>query len=167
MPLNRSIMEQLAVSEDELLRQLDTDVITIFSTMVGIEVTQPSTQTESHSKFSDCVTAMVGLVGVYNGLITISATRKQAATFATSMLGLDDVESSEVADALGEIANMIGGSFKHHFIRDGREVKLSTPSVITGNEYDISAGSPPDTLTLLYAVGHEHFKVSVYLEAGV
>jgi chemotaxis protein CheX len=160
-------MEQLKISEDDLLKQLDKDVSEIFATMVGTEVSPTSKQIDAVSHFKDCVTAMVGLAGVYNGLISISAPSKVSMSIASLMLGMDVTEMNEdVTDALGEIANMIGGSFKHHFVKDGHEVRLSTPSVITGEEYALTAGSLPDTLTLLFQLGDEHFMVSVYLEAG-
>jgi chemotaxis protein CheX len=160
-------MKQLNISEKELLTQLDKDVSEIFSTMVGTEVSPTSKQIDPVTHFKDCVTAMVGLAGVYNGLISISTPRKVAMGIASQMLGMDVPEMNEdVTDALGEIANMIGGSFKHHFVKDGHEVRLSTPSVITGEEYALTAGSLPDTLTLLFDHGDDHFMVSVYLEAG-
>lgn len=167
MPISKPIMEQLNISEDQLLQQLDTDVREIFSTMVGSDVSPTSKQIEAVTKFKDCVTAMVGLAGVYNGLISISTPRKLAAEFASQMLGMEVNEVDEdVIDALGEIANMIGGSFKHHFVKDGHEVRLSTPSVITGEEYAMTAGSLPDTMTLLFESGDQNFMVSIYLESG-
>ena len=83
------------------------------------------------------------------------------------MLGMEIAEcDDDVRDALGEISNMIGGSFKHHFVKDGHEVRLSTPSVMSGAEYFISVGSIPDTLTLAFESGEEHFMVSIYMESG-
>ena len=49
---------------------------------------------------------------------------------------------------------------------DGHEVRLSTPSVISGEEYVMTVGSVPYTLTLLYESAAEHFSVSLYLETG-
>jgi len=167
MPISKPIMDQLNISEDDLLKQLDKDVSEIFNTMVGAEVSPTSKQIDAVTHFKDCVTAMVGLAGVYNGLISISASSKMAKSIASLMLGMDVTEmNDDVTDALGEIANMIGGSFKHHFVKDGHEVRLSTPSVISGEEYALTAGSLPDTLTLLFESGGDHFMVSVYLEAG-
>ena len=80
------------------------------------------------------------------------------------MLGMEVTEiDADVHDALGEIANMIAGSFKHHFSNGGSDVKLSTPSVLNGKEYVISAGNPADTLSLLFDVDNEWFIVSVIL----
>ena len=163
--IGAEILGQLNTTEEQLIEHLDGDVREIFSTMVGAEVSQSRTMV-TVTKFKDCVTAMVGFAGSYNGMISINTPQKLAKSFASQMLGMDvtDVDD-DVRDALGEIANMIGGSFKHHFVKDGHEVRLSTPSVISGEEYDMTVGAP-DTLTLMFQYGAEYFMVSVYLEVG-
>ena len=164
--ISTEILTQLGTTEEQLMEHLDGDVREIFSTMVGVEVA-PSRQTATETKFTDCVTAMVGFAGSYNGMISISTPKKLAISLAEQMLGMEISEcDDDVRDALGEIANMIGGSFKHHFVMNGHEVRLSTPSVISGDEYVMSVGSIPDTLTLMFEFGGEHFMVSVYLETG-
>ena len=59
---------------------------------------------------------------------------------------------------------MIAGSFKHHLSKGGHEVRLSTPSIITGKEYMFSTGSAGETLSLLYDSNGECFLVHVALE---
>lgn len=164
--INSEILGQLGTTEEQLIGHLDVDVRDIFSSMVGSEVS-PAQPAVTETKFKDCVTAMVGFAGSYNGMVSINTPQKLAMGFASQMLGMEITECDEdVIDALGEIANMIGGSFKHHFVKDGHEVRLSTPSVITGQEYVMSVGSLPDTLTLMFESGDEHFLVSIYLESG-
>jgi chemotaxis protein CheX len=81
------------------------------------------------------------------------------------MIGMEVTQLDEdVNDALGEIANMVAGSFKHHLSKDGHEVRLSTPSVVTGKEYVISSGSVNDTLTLLFDSNEEWFMISIVVE---
>ena len=164
--ISTEILAQLDTTEEQLIVHLDGDVREIFSTMIGAEVS-PSHLTATETKFRDCVTAMVGFAGSYNGMISISTPQKLAIDLASQMLGMEITEcDDDVRDALGEISNMIGGSFKHHFVKNGHEVRLSTPSVISGEEYVMSVGSIPDTLTLMFESGAEHFMVSVYLESG-
>jgi chemotaxis protein CheX len=164
--INSEILDQLKTTGDQLIEHLDGDVREIFSTMVGAEVA-PSQTAVTVTKFNDCVTAMVGFAGSYNGMISINTPQKLALAIASQMLGMEITEcDDDVRDALGEIANMVGGSFKHHFVKDGHEVRISTPSVMSGEEYVMSVGSVPDTLTLMFGYGEEHFLVSVYLEPG-
>ena len=82
---------------------------------------------------------------------------------ASEMLGMEVTEcDDDVRDALGEIANMAAGSFKHHFVTGGHEVRLSTPSIISGEEYSMTSGSVPDTLTILFSAGAGKFMVSIW-----
>src|ERR1039457_1315705 len=162
--ISAEILKRLNTTEDQLINHLDEDVREIFSSMIGVDVAQ-SQITVMETKFKDSITAMVGFAGSYNGTISINAQQKVAIAIVSHMLGMEITEcDDEVRDAIGEIANMIGGSFKHHFVNDGHEVRLSTPSVISGNEYTITSGSVQDTLALLFEFGEEHFVVSGYLE---
>ena len=164
--LGEKILGQLNTTEERLISHLNDDVLEIFSTMVGGGVLS-SSKAETVTHFHDSVSAMVGFAGGYNGMISINASRQQAFKFTSLMLGMDVEECEEdMPDALGEIANMIGGSFKHHFVKDGHEVKLSTPSVISGGEYEMTVCSLPDTLTMLFKTEEESFTVSLYLETS-
>jgi len=166
MALNPSIVAQLGTTEDELTKSLTSDIGEVFSTMVGMADLHHLPQVvDPVSHFDNCVTAMVGLAGAYNGMVSLHAPHGLAMTFTSQMLGMEVTEiDADVYDALGEIANMIAGSFKHHLSNGGNDVKLSTPSVVNGKEYVISAGSPNETLTLLFDANKEAFLVSVVLE---
>jgi chemotaxis protein CheX len=164
--ISEEILTQLNKTEEQLIGLLDGDVRDIFSTMVGTNVS-PSRTVVTNTKFKGCVTAMVGLAGVFNGMICINVPQELAMTITSQMLGMEITEcDDDVRDALGEITNMVGGSFKRHLVKDGHEVRLSTPSVMSGEEYDVSLGSIPDTLTLKFENSAENFMVSVYLEHG-
>ncbi len=164
--MDSAIYEKLGTTEEVLIKQFHSDVQEIFTTMVGVEdIMQLQLQVDPRTHFSDCVTAMVGFAGLFNGLVCLHVPQSLALVFTSCMLGMEVTEHNEdVNDALGEIANMIAGSFKHHLSKDGHEVKLSTPSVVTGKEYIISSGSSANSLTLLYDSNGEWFIISVVIE---
>ncbi|MFZ0290591.1 MAG: chemotaxis protein CheX [Candidatus Sulfotelmatobacter sp.] len=57
---------------------------------------------------------------------------------ASKMLGVDlDKVGPEIADALGEICNMVAGNFKNKIAGLGDGCMLSPPSVITGDDYTV------------------------------
>jgi len=167
MSLPASIYEQLGTTEDALVKQFYGDVRDVFTTMVGVEdLLHLPLLVDPKTHFSECITAMVGLAGIFNGLVSLHVPQKLALSFTSSMIGMEVTELNEdVNDALGEIANMIAGSFKHHLSKDGHEVRLSTPSVVSGKEYVISSGSLSNTLTLLFDSNDEWFMISVVVEA--
>jgi chemotaxis protein CheX len=81
------------------------------------------------------------------------------------MLGMEvtDVDA-DVNDAMGEIANMIAGSFKQHLSKSGLDIQLSTPSIVCGKEYVITLGNNPDQITVRFATDDDWFMVAVAFE---
>jgi len=78
------------------------------------------------------------------------------------MLGMEVAElNDDVNDAMGEIANMIAGSFKMHLSKSGLDINLSTPSVVHGKEYMITLGTNPDQIAVRFATDEDWFMVAV------
>ena len=165
MALDQSVVALLGLTESDLLKGMIRDVQEVFSTMVGKDnLLHLPLMLDPITHFEGCVTAMVAMAGTYNGVVSLHAPQKLALDFASGMLGMDMTElDSDVHDALGEIANMIAGSFKHYLSKGGTDVRLSTPSVIAGKDYSVSAGNPGDTLTLCFAADEQCFLVNAFL----
>ena len=160
--LGENVLSLIQTTEEQLAVHLHEDVQEIFTTMVG-GGTLSSRAADTLTHFEDSVSALVGFAGAFNGMLSVNTSRRQALEFTSRMLSIEVSEcEEEMTDALGEIANMITGSFKHHLV--GHEVKLTTPSVISGGEYDMTVCSLPDTMTLFFEAGDETFTVSLYLE---
>jgi chemotaxis protein CheX len=69
------------------------------------------------------------------------------------MLGVTvDKAGPEMADALGEISNMVAGNFKNKIAGLGDGCMLSPPTVITGSNYDLHslADSPGLQVRMLF-----------------
>jgi outer membrane protein OmpA-like peptidoglycan-associated protein len=95
--------------EENWLPVLELAVTEVFEIMLGCPV-KPGANSEH--KPNGEFTAMVGLAGALCGILTVGCDAKTAGLVAKSMLG-DTAESEEqVADALGEICNMIAGNFE-------------------------------------------------------
>ena len=166
MALVAKILESIGLTEDELVKFLISDTKEVFSTMVGIEdLLHLPSQIEPMTHFNDCITAMVGMAGTYSGLVNIHTPQSLALQITSSMLGMEVTEvDDDVHDALGEIANMIAGSFKLHLSRGGADIRISTPSVVTGSEYTIAAGNAQDTITLRFATDDDWLIVAITLQ---
>ena len=166
MSLTKDLLETLHTSEEELLKLLIGDVKEVFCTMVGMEdLLHLPLHVAPETHFKDCITAMVGFAGVFNGLVSLHVPKKLALVFTSGMLGMEVGDlNDDVRDALGEITNMIAGSFKHHISRGGTDIKLSTPSIVSGDDYYVNAGNSLDTLTLKFASEEEWFITSIVLE---
>lgn len=78
------------------------------------------------------VVGMVNITGGWQGSVLVRCTRQLARSVTETMFGMDPGEATadEIADALGEIANMIGGNIKS--LVPGPS-QLSLPTVV---DYD-------------------------------
>jgi chemotaxis protein CheX len=117
-----------------LLRQSASDV---FSTMLGLEVELGPSRTEtSGPTVGDGVLAVVGVGGPLTGAgwFLCSAT---CARELCSRLLMTEVKAvdEEVLDAIGEITNMIVGSFKTALEERVGPLGLSIPTVIYGRNF--------------------------------
>jgi chemotaxis protein CheX len=121
----------------------------VFGLMLDCQLTVPEIAEETTLG----VTAMVGLAGQLCGVLSIRCGGNAATLMTSRMLGvsLDDV-GPEVADALGEVCNMVAGNFKNKIAGLGNRCMLSPPSVITGSDYDLHslAVSPALEVRLLF-----------------
>ena len=162
MMLSAGLSESLNTNE-ELLSKLIYDVKEIFSTMVGISDLQYlPIQVDPVTQFQDCISSMVGLAGTYNGLVSLHMSSDLAVKTASDMLGLEVSEvNGDVNFALGEITNMIAGSFKNHISKGGLDVHLSIPTVIYGKEYIFMLRNKPDQIAVRFAKDDDWFIVAV------
>jgi len=86
---------------------------------------------DSDGATDDKVTGCVHLSGAYIGAIMLQCSPPAARDAAAALFSVspDDVTQAEVVDAMGEIANMVGGNVKS--MLPGPSM-LSLPSVIQG-----------------------------------
>jgi chemotaxis protein CheX len=106
----------------------------VFELMLDCQLTVPAVAEEAALG----VTAMVGLAGQLCGVLSIRCSGQTAALMTSRMLSvaLDDV-GPDVADALGEVCNMIAGNFKNKIPGLGNRCLLSPPTVVSGSNYDL------------------------------
>lgn len=166
MTISNGLLQSLNTNEELLSQQLMRDVKEIFGTMVGLEdLLHLPMQIDPVTNFKDCVSALVGFAGTYNGLVSLHMPSSLAMAATSCMLGMEVTEvDDDVNDAMGEIANMIAGSFKQHLSKGGLDIQISTPSVIHGKEYVISLGSNPQQIAVRFATDDDWFMVAVALE---
>ena|ERR1700742_50804 len=103
----------------------------VFGMMLGMTVT-PS----ENSTIQAEVTAIVGLAGTLCGLFTIRCSRQAGCKMAEKMLGTPECED-QLMDALGEIGNMLAGSFKSRIPGMADTCMLSIPTTIAGADYHV------------------------------
>ena len=166
MSMKPETLAAINMTEDQLVKSLIKDVQDVFINMVGVEdMMHLPIQIDVTTHFKGCLTAMVGLAGIYNGLVSVHIPCQLAVSYTSLMLGMEVTEiDDDVNDAMGEIANMIAGSFKQHLSKGGSDIQLSTPSIINGADYVVSSGNNLENITLKFATDEEWFMVALSIE---
>jgi chemotaxis protein CheX len=75
------------------------------------------------------VHAWVGVSGEWDGQVMLEMTAVTALAATSAMLGLDEVTSDDVIDAVGELVNMVGGNIKSLMPAPST---LTLPTVVQG-----------------------------------
>lgn len=154
------------ISRDELQQRLVHSVRNVFNVMA--DITLEEYQDGPHEQQGNWVTALVGFEGAYCGLVALHCPEPLARRAAAGLLCAgDDVVVQDVHDAMGEVVNILGGDMKLLLDSGGRRVRLSTPSVFTGDcEFHEEFLAVPETVTFTMASGDERLLVGVQISRG-
>lgn len=142
-PTQNSCAVASASTETEVRPHLESAVEEVFSTMVGAEL-EPADEQQPLGLPN--LTALVGLAGSFNGVVSVRCEIQTARLVAARMLGLSEEDcvaslppgpDDSAADAMGEICNMVAGAFKTRISLGGDGCLLSVPSVIIGADYHL------------------------------
>jgi chemotaxis protein CheX len=146
-PVNESLASNRR--QENWIPLLEVAVREVFELMLGCQLTESASADQEALD----ITSMVGLAGHTCGVLSLRCDGKSAALMASKMLGLEpDKVGQEMADALGEVCNMIAGNFKNKVSGMGDGCMLSVPTVITGTNYNLysQADSPGLEIGLLF-----------------
>jgi chemotaxis protein CheX len=105
-------------------------VESIFTDLLGIQV-QRIPGAHVLAAFDRTVSGLVQITGAWEGAVAVACPQELAHHAASAMFGGEPPGGAEVADALGEVANMAGGNIKALLPGPSR---LSLPAVAEGSD---------------------------------
>lgn len=165
MTLDATVASSANLTESDLTGYVVHATKEVFSTMVMMNVEDTEPLSAPVTQFHCSVTSMVGLAGTYTGILSLHCPVPLAMKITGNMLGMEIEQMGEdVSDALGEIANMLGGYVKQVLSKGGLDINLSIPTVISGEEYTITAMSDSSCVVIPFIHEGERFLVSLKLE---
>jgi chemotaxis protein CheX len=106
----------------------------VFSTMVFMNI-EPIAQIEENFSQEGCIIGTVAFSGKLEGALTILCGQACAKAITMNLLALDSedqISPSDIADAIGEVSNMVMGSVKSRIYEHAGELSVSVPAVFSG-----------------------------------
>jgi chemotaxis protein CheX len=130
----------------EFINPFLSSTISVFSTMLDTKLKrgEPYLKTANQSDYE--ISGLIGLSGKAKGMVVLSMTRDAAINAASIMLGETLTElNADVADAVGELTNMVAGAAKAKI--DEFKMSVSLPTVISGKAHCIEF--PKNTMPIV------------------
>jgi chemotaxis protein CheX len=137
----------------------------IFSSMVMMEISVSGDNMTKGVTLIESISGVIGLAGTHKGVLAIHIPNKVAMAITSSFLGMDvDEINEDVEDAVGELANMLGGNIKSILSENGRDINLSLPSTITGQQYDFQPTKEAERIIIPFRCDAGEFTIDLQLE---
>ena len=112
--------------------------VNVLETMAFVKATSGKPYLKSDDTARGDVTGVIGLTGLAHGTISVTFEENCILKIVSNMFG-EPIETldSEVADAVGELTNMISGQARMELEQNGKLFEAAIPSVITGKGHKI------------------------------
>jgi len=139
--------------------------INVLETMAFVTVNAGKPYLKSDNTAVGDVTGILGLTGVANGTFAVTFEGKCILTIVSNMFG-ETMESlnEEIADAVGELTNMISGQARRELGESGRVFKAAIPSVVTGKNHSIRHYSDGPKIAIPFNTDGGNFTIEVCFE---
>lgn len=134
-----------------------------FETMCGVKVAigKPSLKMDLYEQTD--VLAIIGFSGDAAGSVALCFDFATASRLATAFAGTEITpEHEDFGDALGELANMVGGGAKAKL--EGLSVDISLPNVVIGHSQRVLASRSSPRLHIPCSTDSGDFQVEVGME---
>ena len=141
----------------------------VFSTMLGTEITaEEAYRHPSTPEPAKGVVALIGLTGKWVGTGSIACTGEFARKISGQLLMSEFASiDQEVLDAMGEITNMIIGSFKNTLEPEAGPLSMSIPVVVFGHNFTAASLHTVDWVVVPFVSGSERMLVKACLAPQV
>lgn len=112
------------------------------------------------------VSGLIGITGETNGTIAVTFDMGSILQIVSNMFGEEVTElNSEIADAVGELTNMISGQARRKLEEDGKLFEAAIPSVVTGSNHEITHITEGPIIAIPFHTEGGNFTIEICLES--
>lgn len=138
----------------------------VLSTMAFVDCTVGKPYLKKDDEARGDVTGVIGITGDSNGTIAVTFDRSSILKIASNMFGEKVTAlNHEVADAVGELVNMISGQARRELEECGRLFHAAIPTVISGNGHCVTHYTDGPKIAIPFTTDDGNFTIEVCLES--
>ena len=113
------------------------------------------------------VSGVIGFTGEANGTVSVTFDERSILKIVSNMFGEEVKElNDDVADAVGELTNMISGQARKELEEIGKIFHGAIPTVITGKNHQIDAVTKGPKIAIPFTTDTGSFTIEVCLEGN-
>jgi chemotaxis protein CheX len=163
--MGSSLRESVHLVSDP--ENLDASVEEVFRMMLGVECERTGQGRSAAGQAElESVTAVVGFGGMLSGACVFRSGASVAMKVAAKMTGMQFNEVDDtVKDGIGEICNMLAGTWKARVPGLAAHCGLSVPAIITGRDYNLHVQAPEFQLEHTYKFDDAFFAVTIVCDS--
>ncbi len=111
------------------------------------------------------VSGVIGFTGETNGTVSVTFDEICILKIVSNMFGEEMTElNNEIADAVGELTNMISGQARKELAEIGKVFQGAIPSVITGKNHKLVVMTKGPKIAIPFKTDFGSFTIEVSLE---
>lgn len=139
--------------------------INVLETMAFMKVTAGKPYLKKGNMAVGDVSGVLGLTGSANGTIAVTFEERCILAVVSDMFGETMSElNADIADAVGELTNMISGQARRELEEMGKTFKSAIPSVITGRNHSIIHYTEGPKIAIPFITDKGKFTIEVCFE---
>jgi chemotaxis protein CheX len=161
------------ISESLIRENITRAVGDVFKTMMGrtVEPLAAETPENRETGTGPQVVGTVGFIGDVNGLVYLYFDESFATQCTAQILGMNSLElqargEDVVNDAIGELTNMVVGSFKNALCDAGYPCKLTIPSILRGRNFCIQSTRMAERRSYRFISGGQRVVTDIIIKSG-
>ncbi len=149
----------------KLINPFINATISVLETMAFIKSTAGKPYLKKDDIAKGDVTGVIGMTGEANGTVSVTFDEPCILKVVSNMFGEEMAElNSEVADAVGELTNMISGQARRQLEEQGRVFEGAIPSVITGKNHRIAHITSGPKIAIPFTTDGGNFTIEVCID---
>ncbi len=146
----------------KLINPFINATINVLETMAFLKVTAGKPYLKKDEFAQGDITGVIGLTGDANGTISVTFEEGCILEIVSNMLGETMTSiNMEIADAVGELTNMISGQARRELSERGKVFNAAIPSVVSGKKHSIIHYSDGPKIALPFRTDKGNFTIEI------
>ena len=153
------------MDDNALARSIQASAEKVFKSMFAMDVEHDGFARKSELQGGDEILSIIGIRGDCKGSFMLVCDPPSACHLVSTMLGVEvKAEDSEVLDGVGELANIVMGNLKDVLEEGGKDVGITPPTVIHGDNMIVRSRAKQEWLVVPFSTYNARFEVRIVLK---